>query len=162
MSYFLLYYWIQSKPIPYGFAFSMYLGNGGGGSSFICLLGMMLLPLLAPTPKKFPAILIITSPCQHRTSGEWWVVKGRGGADHAPAETAETTWIKSHLSVVGNCKSRVWHGCVEDNSIRSEVYSHEHLCSAEGKWGYVYLPVILPVKLLHAVLVISKTLLQNS
>lgn len=49
--------------------------------------------------------------------------------------------IKRHLSVVGNCKSGVWHRRVEDNSVRSEVCSCEHLCSAKGKWVYVYLPI---------------------
>lgn len=41
---------------------------------------------------------------------------------------------QNHLSVVGNCESWVWHGRVEDNSVRSEVCSCEHLCSAKGKW----------------------------
>lgn len=52
--------------------------------------------------------------------------------------------IKRHLTIAGNRQSGVWHGCVEDHSVRSEVCSREHLCSAKGEWIYVYLPTVFP------------------
>lgn len=77
----------------------------------------------------------------------WRVVSGQRewrSSSCSSRDSWENVTIKRHLSVVGNCKSGVGHGCVEDNSVRSEVCSCEHLCSAKGKWIFVYLPIAFP------------------
>lgn len=158
MSYSLLYYWIWSKPIHYlhGFAFYVNLGNGVGGS-FLSSRHDVAAPL-SPHSQEVSCYIDynISMPAQNL----WRVVSGQregSGSSCSSGNSWENMTIKRHLSVVGNCKSGVWHRRVEDHFVRSEVCSREHLCSAKGKWISVYLPLYL---LLHAVLLIS--LLQNA